>query len=89
MYTNHLSLGQVVRSTAGRDKGKLMVVVEIVDSQYVHVSDGDLRKLEKPKKKKIKHLAKTNHIISEIKELVEVGKLLNNAEIRKHVKKLV
>ena len=56
---NKLETGQVVLSTCGRDMGKLQMVLEILDDSYVLVVDGK-RKIEKPKKKKIKHLQKYN-----------------------------
>jgi|SRR5690554_2912049 ribosomal protein L14E/L6E/L27E len=88
MEINDLLLGQVVCSKAGRDKGKFMVVVESIDSQYVKICDGNTHKIEKAKKKKVKHLAKTNHIISQIKTKLETGQNINNAEIRKNLNKL-
>ena len=57
---NKLETGQVVLSTCGRDMGKLQMVLEILDDSYVLVGDGKQRKIEKPKKKKIKHLQKYN-----------------------------
>lgn len=48
-----LQIGQVVRSKAGRDKGRVFVVVGKFDDQHVLVADGDLRKIEKPKKKSL------------------------------------
>lgn len=57
---NKLETGQVVLSTCGRDMGKLQMVLEILDDSYVLVVDGKQRKIEKPKKKKIKHLQKYN-----------------------------
>ncbi len=88
MDTSDLLLGQIVCSKAGRDKGKFMVVVEIIDSQYVRVCDGQTRKIDKAKKKKVKHLAKTNHIISTINKKLEEKQRINNAEIRKHLNDL-
>ncbi len=88
MEYNDLYLGQVVWSKAGRDKGRFMVVIENIDSQYVKISDGKVHKIEKPKKKKVKHLAKTNHIIYPLKEKLETGQNINNAEIRKNLNKL-
>ena len=57
---NKLETGQVVLSTCGRDVGKLQMVLEILDDSYVLVVDGKQRKIEKPKKKKIKHHQKYN-----------------------------
>lgn len=50
--TNNISIGQAVVSKAGRDRGRLFLVVEILDDVYVNVADGDLRPIERPKKKK-------------------------------------
>ena len=57
---NKLETGQVVLSTCGRDMGKLQMVLKILDDSYVLVVDGKQRKIEKTKKKKIKHLQKYN-----------------------------
>lgn len=54
--SRELQIGQFVKSRAGRDKNKVFIVYEIINDEYVYVVDGDLRKLEKPKKKKVKHL---------------------------------
>ena len=59
---NQLVIGQVVRATKGRDKGKIQLVIDILDESHVLVVDGKRRKLEKPKKKKIKHFQKTNTV---------------------------
>lgn len=49
-------LGDLVISKKGRDCEKLFMVVGLVSEDYVHIANGTLRKLEKPKKKKVKHL---------------------------------
>ncbi|MBE3593220.1 MAG: KOW domain-containing RNA-binding protein [Thermoanaerobacter sp.] len=78
-----LQIGQVVRSKAGRDKGRIFVVVGKFDDQHVLVADGDLRKIEKPKKKKFKHLQRYNDVIWQIKEKIQKSDKLTNEEIRK------
>jgi ribosomal protein L14E/L6E/L27E len=83
-----ISIGQIVVSTAGRDKGDKFVVLCIIDSQYVYISDGSIRKLEKPKKKKIKHLKKLNFVAENIKDKLESGNKLSNSEIRKLLKSI-
>lgn len=79
---NQLEVGQVVRSLAGRDKGQFLIVCEVLDQNFVMVCDGKLRKISSPKKKKIKHLAKTNHIVTMFKTKQENGEKISNAEIR-------
>ena len=47
-----ISVGSIVLSKAGRDKGRYFVVTEVVDENYVRISDGDLAKRRKPNSKK-------------------------------------
>lgn len=54
--TFSLLRGQVVRSKKGRDEGKVFVITEIIDDDFLLLVDGKLRKLDRPKKKKVKHL---------------------------------
>lgn len=82
MKANDL-LGRVVRSTAGRDESKAFILMKVLDEQYVEISDGDLRKEEKPKKKKMKHLTLTNVVAEEIRDLLVNNKKVSNATIRK------
>ncbi len=51
-----LKPGQLVRSLAGRDKGKHYLVLEKVDHKHVLLVDGRNRPIEWPKKKNIVHL---------------------------------
>ncbi|MEG0074992.1 MAG: KOW domain-containing RNA-binding protein [Eubacterium sp.] len=84
---NNFKVGQVVRSTAGRDKGQFMIVCDILDQNYVAICDGKQRKISNPKKKKVKHLAKTNHIVTILHEKIINGDKINNAEIRNYLRK--
>ncbi|HHV26617.1 hypothetical protein FYJ27_01200 [Anaerosalibacter bizertensis] len=81
--TSDITVGQVVKSRAGRDKGNIFLVLDIIDDKYLYVVDGDIRKLDNPKKKKVKHLIIYNTIVPELKEKIENGTKINNAYIRK------
>jgi ribosomal protein L14E/L6E/L27E len=81
--TKELSIGQVVKSRAGRDNGRVFLVLDIIDDQYVHIVDGDLRKLNNPKKKKVKHLIIYNTIIPDFKQKLEDSLTINDADISK------
>lgn len=50
--------GELVICTAGREKDRLMCVLES-DEKYVYVCDGKERMLGSPKRKNPKHLVKT------------------------------
>lgn len=76
-------IGKVVYSKAGRDKDRLFVIVAKLNEEYVYISDGSLRIIENPKKKKIKHLSFTNILSEEIRELILSGNTINNSLIRK------
>lgn len=81
--TSDLVIGQVVKSKAGRDKGRVFLVLNIIDKQNVLIVDGDLRKLDNPKQKKIKHLGVYNTVVPELEEKLDKKIKLDNAFIRK------
>ena len=82
-------IADLVVSVSGRDKERVFMVTEILDSNYVLIADGALRKLEKPKKKKIKHLKETQFVLNErILSKISEGKNLTNAELRKAIRSL-
>ena len=84
-----LMLGQLAKSVAGRDKGRFMVVIDIINENYVYVVDGDLRRVENPKKKKIKHLYLFNERIDFIAEKLKNNSEIHNEEIKKTLEKMV
>ena len=47
---------RIVRSKAGRDKGRLSIVLREDTDGYLEIADGMLRTLDKPKRKKLRHL---------------------------------
>lgn len=70
-----ITVGTIVFSKAGRDKKKLLLTVA-VEGNYAYVCDGDLRRIEKPKKKKLIHLQRTN-------QTVLLENELTNSKVRK------
>lgn len=56
--------GQVARSLAGHDKGSFLTVLEAAPP-YALVCDGKRRPLERPKRKKLFHLAFTGTVLPE------------------------
>ena len=55
-------IGMIVRSAAGHDRGNFLVITA-VEGDFAFIADGKERKLEKPKKKRLKHLKLTNTVI--------------------------
>jgi hypothetical protein len=79
-----MTRGTIVFSKAGRDKGKAMVILES-DGEYLTLADGKTRSLQKPKRKKIKHVQPTKTKIN----LQPVGHDLQDAFIRKQIKEFL
>ena len=52
-------VGRIVRSKSGHDAGRFYVVLQAA-GDFVFVSDGRLRPINKPKRKNVKHISITN-----------------------------
>ena len=87
MLSDKLKEGQVVVAAAGRDEGKLFFIVGKKDSQYVYISDGKSRKIDRPKLKKVKHLKKTNIVSDSIRAKILSGSITDSF-LRAELKKL-
>ena len=74
----------LIVSKAGRDKGQLYYVID-TDEQYVYLVDGKSRKLEKPKRKKRKHVEQVPRTESRIAEKIRNGEKVLNSELRKEL----
>lgn len=75
--------GAIVESTAGRDKGKHFIVLEVVNEKFVIVVDGVLRTISNPKMKNVKHL-KDHMVIAEgLAEKIKENKQIFDKEICK------
>ncbi|HCX03843.1 MAG: hypothetical protein H0S78_04365 [Tissierellales bacterium] len=81
--TEDLQIGQLVKSKAGRDKGKLFIIKDIINDKYVYIVDGDLRKISNPKKKKIKHLIIYKRIFKEFQEQIKSSTKITNVFVKK------
>ncbi|MDD4496193.1 MAG: KOW domain-containing RNA-binding protein [Eubacteriales bacterium] len=81
-----ISTGDIVKSKAGRDAGKHFMVWEILDDSYVTIVDGVLRKLESPKKKKVKHLVITGGNLTGLVERTGRNARISNADIWKAIR---
>lgn len=76
-------VGRICRATAGRDKNKRFVITAIIDEAYVLIADGVTRPIEKPKRKKLKHVYLEKEILDEIAQKIINNAFLTNAEIKK------
>jgi len=78
-------IGRFAWSCAGRDKGNLFIIIDIVDDNHVLIADGMLRKAGNPKKKKLKHLKITNKVDEEISKTILTKRKLRDADLKQAV----
>jgi ribosomal protein L14E/L6E/L27E len=88
MNTSEIVPGQLVISKAGRDHGRHFVVYQIVDTHFVLLVDGDLRKVENPKMKKLKHVQKTNRVSQYMAKRLEKQEKITNMMVRREIENL-
>ena len=81
-----VEVGRLAESKAGRDKGKIFMILDIIDEQYVHITDGSLRPKDRPKKKKQKHLKLLPEVLEGIAGKLKEGTKVFDAEIRSAIK---
>ena len=79
----------IVLITAGKDKGKYQMVLDVLDDNHVLVCDGRRRRVEAPKKKKLKHIKSLEYSLYRIKEKLEEGSKINNSEVRREIRRVL
>lgn len=77
-----ISAGNVVISKKGRDKGRYFVVLYTLDAVFAYITDGDTRKLDHLKKKKLLHLSSVPVVLDDIMALYGC-KQLKDSDVRK------
>ena len=77
-----ISKSDIVLSLAGRDKGKLFYVMDTEDN-FVLLADGKGRKLENPKRKKLKHVRRVSRTETRVAMKILNGDKVLNSELRR------
>ena len=72
----------IVRSDAGRDQGKLFIVLA-VEGEYLLLADGKSRKVESPKRKKRRHVLFVAADENRLSEKIKSEARITNSELRK------
>ena len=75
-------ISDVVASAAGRDQGKLFYVIG-TDDTFVMLVNGKDRTLDKPKRKKRKHVQKVLRSETRVAEKIRSGNKVLNSELRR------
>ena len=77
-----IARSNIVRSNAGRDKGKLFVVLA-VEGEYLLLADGKSRKVESPKRKKRRHVLFVSADETRLAEKIKSEEKITNSELRR------
>lgn len=66
----------------------MFVVVDIIKDNHVVLADGDLRKIENPKVKNIKHIQWTNIMAEDVRDYLVRGDIPANHIIKKNLRRI-
>ena len=77
-----ITISDVVVSTAGRDQGEWFYVID-ADPTYLLLANGKDRTLEKPKRKKRKHVQKVLRSETRVADKLRTGDKVLNSELRR------
>ena len=79
---DNIHISDVVVSTAGHDQGEIFYVIS-TDDQFLYLANGKDRTLEKPKRKKRKHIQKVLRSETRVAEKLRLGDKVLNSELRR------
>ena len=77
-----INISDVVETTAGRDAGQWFYVIS-ADPVFLLLANGKDRTLEKPKRKKRKHVQKVLRSETRVAEKIRSGDKVLNGELRR------
>ena len=77
-----INISDVVKTTAGRDAGQWFYVID-ADPVFLLLANGKDRTLEKPKRKKRKHVQKVLRSETRVAEKLRSGDKVLNGELRR------
>lgn len=88
MAHSELLPGLLVTSLAGRDRGALYVVIQVLAPGRVAVADGRIRGVTRPKIKNVKHLATVTPPASALRDKLQSGQGLTDEDLRDIIQSL-
>lgn len=89
MPEKSVQVGRLVCSVQGRDSGRFYLIVGMENQAGVWVADGEGRKVEKPKKKNVKHLKFYDIMAPAVVEKSSRGRRITNEDVRNELKSIV
>ena len=83
-----IAKSDIVRSDAGRDQGKLFIVLA-VEGEYLLLADGKARPVSRPKRKNVRHVAVTSLRADDIERLLADGLSPTNKQVKRALARLL
>lgn len=77
--------GMLAMSMSGHDRGQVYVILK-EDEDYVYLSDGKRRPVERCKKKNRRHIQIIRHQEPEIAQKLATGETVRNEEIKRAIR---
>ena len=77
-----IAKSDIVRSDAGRDRGKIFIVLA-VEGAYLLLADGKGRRVEAPKRKKRRHVLFVAADESRLADKIKRSEKITNSELRR------
>ncbi|MDR0916724.1 MAG: KOW domain-containing RNA-binding protein [Oscillospiraceae bacterium] len=82
-----ISRGDVVLNLNGRDGGRMFYVLR-TDGDFAEIADGITRLIEKPKRKKTKHMKLLDVPATRLADKIRTDAKITNAELRRTMRNL-
>ena len=79
---DNIHISDVVVSTAGHDQGEIFYVIS-TDDQFLYLANGKDRTLDKPKRKKRRHVQKVLRSETRVAAKILSGDKVLNSELRR------
>ena len=79
-----IAISNIVRSTAGRDKGDLFFVLA-TEGDFLLLADGRRRRVESPKRKRRKHVELVQEGGGPAADKIRSSEKITNSELRKAI----
>ena len=77
-----IAKGDIIQSKNGRDKGRALFVID-VEETYLVLVDGKRRRIEQPKRKKVKHCMFLTRESGRVAEKLQAGERVANIDVRR------
>lgn len=83
-----VTVGQLVTSRAGRDRGRAYLVVEVLPESFVKVADGAGHRVAQAKRKNLRHLIVHRAVAAELAEIGSGGRVADE-RVRQALQRLL